>query len=154
MDKVPSEQQAQALAEGVLITTKSQRKGAKEVTARTLPCRITRMGGAASRRLEFVLVEGRNRQIRRMAEAVGLTVERVRAYLKSILNPQPHANASPSMCAHQLHRVVFAGIGLRGLSEGNWSELDEREMEVVRSAIRSSLGVEAAPGEELEDSVE
>ena len=61
------------------------------VTAPTLPCTITRLGNQSStggiggmssgcssssnsRRLEFRLVEGRNRQIRRMAEAVGLNV--------------------------------------------------------------------------------
>ena len=65
-----------------------------------------------SRKLEFTLIEGRNRQIRKMVEAVGLNVV-------------------------ALHRVSFGGIKLKGagLAEGDWVELDENEMEVVQRAI-------------------
>ena len=60
-------------------------------------------GGPESRRLRFVLVEGRNRQIRRMVAALGLEVQ-------------------------ALHRTAFAGISLKGLSANNWAELTEPEM--------------------------
>ena len=60
--------------------------------------------------VQITLIEGKNRQIRKMAEAVGLSV---------VL----------------LHRVSFAGITLKGLSLGNSLELNEKEMKIIRSAI-------------------
>lgn len=60
--------------------------------------------------LQITLIEGRNRQIRKMAEAVGLNVV-------------------------ALHRVTFAGITLKGLSEGNSLELSEKEMKIIQSAL-------------------
>lgn len=65
------------------------------------------------RTVEIVLIEGRNRQIRKMAEAIGLLVIK-------------------------LHRTSFAGISLKGLSEGNWAEFSEREMEVVQTALAAN----------------
>jgi 23S rRNA pseudouridine2605 synthase len=62
--------------------------------------------------VEFRLTEGRNRQIRRMAEAVGLEV----------LN---------------IHRVAFAGITIRGLAEGQSLPLDAKEMKLIAEAIQS-----------------
>ena len=64
------------------------------------------------RTVEIVLTEGRNRQIRKMGEALGLMVTK-------------------------LHRVSFAGISLKGLSEGNWAEFSEREMSVVQIALKA-----------------
>ncbi|KAJ1437170.1 pseudouridine synthase, partial [Ochromonadaceae sp. CCMP2298] len=80
LDRAPSDEQIEKLKAGVVITTPVQRdrhgrvgRGSvtKDVTARTLPCYIKRKSPTV---LEFTLVEGRNRQIRRMAEAVGLNV--------------------------------------------------------------------------------
>ena len=73
------------LAAGVTITTVAQSDGrAKPLTAPTLPCVVERDAApagrananrsAAGRALRFVLREGRNRQIRRMCSALGLTV--------------------------------------------------------------------------------
>lgn len=53
--------------------------------------------------LNFVIVEGRNRQIRRMCEEVGLTVIR-------------------------LKRTEIAGVKLGMLPQGKWRELNEKEM--------------------------
>lgn len=53
--------------------------------------------------LNFVITEGRNRQIRRMCEAVGLTVIR-------------------------LKRTEIAGVKLGMLKQGSWRELNEKEM--------------------------
>ena len=63
----------------------------------------------------MTLVEGRNRQIRKMMEAIGFRVIR-------------------------LHRVEFTGIKLsRGLNEpGDWDYLDEEEMNLVKDALRSA----------------
>ena len=65
----------------------------------------------------MTLVEGRNRQIRKMMEAIGFTVVR-------------------------LHRVEFMGIQLsNGLEEpGDWDYLDEEEMNLVEDALRSLEG--------------
>lgn len=53
--------------------------------------------------LHFIITEGRNRQIRRMCEAVGLTVIR-------------------------LKRVEIAGVKLGMLPVGKWRDLNEKEM--------------------------
>jgi len=53
------------------------------------------------------LREGRNRQIRRMAEAVGLDV-------------------------NKLKRVAFAGVTIEGLRPGQWRELTDRELSRIK----------------------
>ena len=63
-----------------------------------------------NRKFEITLTEGRNRQIRRMAEAVGLNVI-------------------------ALHRTSFAGIRIKGVSEGGWAELSGKEMDLILKAI-------------------
>jgi 23S rRNA pseudouridine2605 synthase len=74
----------------------------------TSPARVRRLGAA---RFELVLHEGRNRQVRRMCEAVG---HRVRS----------------------LHRSVYAGLGVDGLSAGEWRELAPAEVEILKGAAR------------------
>lgn len=124
-DRVPTDYQIAQLASGVVITTPIQRdSGSNEgsrttrtatVTAKTLPCKVQRTSFYNGRNyggklLEFTLIEGRNRQIRRMAEAVGLAVL-------------------------DLHRTSFAGVSLKGLSIGQWEELDESEMNIIQRAV-------------------
>lgn len=66
------------------------------------------------------LIEGRNRQIRRMAEAVGLRVM-------------------------QLHRTSFAGLTLRGLKgAGSWVELDNKEMTIINQLLHETTAAAAA----------
>lgn len=111
INRTPTDDQIQQLRDGIAITTLSQRdRGAKPITAKTRPCKVTRIGNAQSRHLEFVLTEGRNRQIRKMVEAIG----------HEVVN---------------LHRLSFAGITLKGLSENNWSELNENEMVIIQNAL-------------------
>jgi 23S rRNA pseudouridine2605 synthase len=57
----------------------------------------------APSRLELVLHEGRNRQVKRMAEAVGQRVKR-------------------------LHRSRYAGLELGSLEPGRWRELTREEV--------------------------
>jgi 23S rRNA pseudouridine2605 synthase len=71
----------------------------------TAPARVRRLGPA---RFELVLHEGRNRQVRRMCEAVGHRVRR-------------------------LHRSVYAGLRVEGLAPGEWRDLTAAELERLRA---------------------
>ena len=62
----------------------------------------------APSRVELTLHEGRNRQVRRMLDAVGHPVRR-------------------------LHRSTYAGLTLEGLEPGAWRELEPSEVERLRS---------------------
>jgi 23S rRNA pseudouridine2605 synthase len=85
----PTEAALRALAEGVELED--------GVTApATVRC-------LAPSRIELTLHEGRNRQVRRMCEAVGYPVRR-------------------------LHRSVYAGLTLTGLAAGEWRELTPDEV--------------------------
>jgi len=112
MNKRPSDDQLSQLRSGVVITTPLQREKSSrknEVTAKTLSCQVRRAPNN-EKVLEFTLIEGRNRQIRRMAEAVGLLVIK-------------------------LHRTSFVGITLKGLKEGDWLELSPQEMMIIQKAM-------------------
>jgi 23S rRNA pseudouridine2605 synthase len=69
----------------------------------TAPARVRRLGAA---RFELVLHEGRNRQVRRMTEAVGHRVRR-------------------------LHRSVYAGLGVEGMAPGTWRALADDEVRAL-----------------------
>ena len=71
---------------------------------KTLPCDCFVAERKADRTvLIFIIQEGRNRQIRKMCEAVGLTVKR-------------------------LKRTEISGVKLGMLPQGKWRPLNEREM--------------------------
>jgi 23S rRNA pseudouridine2605 synthase len=72
---------------------------------RTAPADVRRLG---RNRIEVVLHEGRNRQVKRMFEAVGLRVL-------------------------SLHRSVYAGVTLEGLEPGAWRRLEPSEVERLRT---------------------
>ena len=89
-----TEDQLTKLTEGIMLD------GTK-----TLPCDVHIIDKGENRTvLNVVLYEGRNRQIRRMCEAVGLTVIR-------------------------LKRTEIAGVRLGMLPQGKWRELNEKEMQ-------------------------
>jgi pseudouridine synthase len=71
---------------------------------RTAPARVRRAGRS---RLELTIHEGRNRQVRRMLEAVGHPVQR-------------------------LHRSEYAGLAVGELEPGAWRELEPSEVERLR----------------------
>jgi 23S rRNA pseudouridine2605 synthase len=73
----------------------------------TAPARVTRLGPS---RLELVLHEGRNRQVRRMLEAVGHPVVRLR-------------------------RSRYAGLGPGRLKPGDWRELNRDEVRRLRRLV-------------------
>src|SRR5919199_844557 len=80
----PDDDALRALAEGVELEDGT-----------TAPARVRRLGPS---RIELVLHEGRNRQVRRMCEAVGHPVR-------------------------ALHRARYADLTLDGLAAGEWREL-------------------------------
>ena len=90
----PSDDVLRLLAEGVELDD-----------GRTAPARARRLG---RNRIELALHEGRNRQVKRMLEAVGHRV------------------------AH-LHRSAYAGLTLGGLEPGAWRELEPSEVERLRT---------------------
>jgi 23S rRNA pseudouridine2605 synthase len=93
VEGTPSDAVLQALRDGVELED-----------GRTAPARVRRLRGGA---LELTIHEGRNRQVRRMLEAVGHPVTR-------------------------LHRSVYAGLTLEGLEPGAWRELEPPEVERLR----------------------
>jgi len=107
------EDDLQKLRDGVVIKTVVQRKGRSEeentLIARTKECKVSRIGPSSC---QMTLVEGRNRQIRKMMEVVGFRVVK-------------------------LQRIEFMGIHLsRGLQQpGDWEYLDKDEMKLVKNAL-------------------
>jgi 23S rRNA pseudouridine2604 synthase len=73
----------------------------------TKPCRTVRLGPD---RFRIVLTEGRNRQIRRMCQALGYRVT-------------------------SLHRVRIMHITVKGLGVGTWKELTSQEREQLLKAV-------------------
>ena len=69
----------------------------------TAPARARRLGPS---RIELTIHEGRNRQVKRMCDAVGHPVQR-------------------------LHRAAYAGLTLEGLEPGQWRELEPSEVELL-----------------------
>ena len=108
----------QHLRDGVVITTVAQRDGSnqrrKALTAPTLPCRVERLPNTRQRGVAMTLVEGRNRQIRKMMGALAYNVV-------------------------ELHRVEFMGITLDPLQqEGDWTSLDQDEMALVQTVLHQA----------------
>ena len=110
------------LSNGVVITTTAQRDRGppKPLTAPTRPCTVVRRGPNA---FSITLTEGRNRQIRRMCEAIGFRVTR-------------------------LERTHVMNIGLDGLrGAGAWGELLGADRRVVDDALTTALDSEPVGGE-------
>ena len=75
---------------------------------RTRPTNLSRLPSKSKHEwLQLTLTEGRNRHVRRIFEAVGHSVTRLR-------------------------RVSFAGITIEGLARGNWRLLDPKEIAALR----------------------
>lgn len=82
----------------------------------TLPCKLRRTG---NRSFNLVLVQGLNRQIRRMCEALGYNVQKLR-------------------------RVRINDIRIGSLQPGQWRELTEAEVTQLKKSIANSSGLPAA----------
>jgi 23S rRNA pseudouridine2604 synthase len=86
-------------------------RGVMILGSKTKPCRMIRVG---SNRFGIVLTEGRNRQIRRMCQALGYRVIK-------------------------LHRTRIMHLSVEGLQVGEWKELTTQEREQLLEAIGRSL---------------
>jgi 23S rRNA pseudouridine2604 synthase len=80
----------------------------------TKKCKVVQEGVYTFR---IILVQGLNRQIRRMCEHFGYEV-------------------------HKLERVRIMNISLKGLPVGDWREVTESEMNVLYSLLKDSSGVD------------
>ena len=79
----------------------------------TLPCKLRRTG---ARSFNLVLVQGLNRQIRRMCEALGYTVKK-------------------------LKRVRINNLRIGNLQPGQWRELTPAELSGLMESIKDSTGL-------------
>lgn len=80
----------------------------------TQPCTVSVLVESAERTvLEFIIREGKNRQIRKMCEAVGLGVSRLR-------------------------RTAIGGVKLGMLRPGEFADLSKEEMRVLRASMGKS----------------
>lgn len=131
LDKTPSDEDIEKLKNGVVIQTTVQRdnKANRDITVKTLPCFVKRIGPDTSKKLQFTLTEGRNRQIRKMCSALGYTVV-------------------------DLHRTMFGGISLKGVSKGNWKELTENEMFIIQKAIKANTVAPVSSKNSIDDDFE
>ncbi len=78
---------------------------------RTRPTHIARLPSKSKHEwLELTLTEGRNRHVRRIFEAVGHSVTRLR-------------------------RVSFAGLSIEGVARGNWRLLEPKEIAALRRLV-------------------
>lgn len=120
-----SPEDVQHLRDGVLITTIAQRDGnrSKPLTAPTLPCQVQQRRNNP-RVLKITLIEGRNRQIRRMLQALGYHVV-------------------------DLHRNNFLRMNLDPLEgPGGWARLSNKEMEIIEDVLARADEVEEAESEQ------
>lgn len=82
----------------------------------TLPCKVVR---ESEKRFRIFLIQGLNRQIRRMCMMVGYKVEK-------------------------LERVRIMNITLKGLPIGKWRELTDEEVKTIMDAVKGSDNSEEA----------
>ena len=87
-------------------------EGVELEDGRTAPAGVRRLAPST---IELALHEGRNRQVKRMCEAVGHPVRR-------------------------LHRRRYDGLDLGNLTPGEWRELTPEEVELLRAAVSGRIG--------------
>ena len=87
-------------------TLRKLAEGVKLEDGKTAPATVRRIDGG---RIELTIHEGRNRQVKRMLEAVGHRVQ-------------------------TLHRSTYGPLTVEGLEPGAWRELEPSEVERLRAA--------------------
>jgi pseudouridine synthase len=99
-------------------TLRKLAEGVKLEDGKTAPAQVRRIERG---RIELTIHEGRNRQVKRMFEAVGHRVK-------------------------TLHRSTYGPLTLEGLEPGAWRELEPSEVDRLRSVTRDSRPPARAPG--------
>ena len=79
-----------------------------ERTAKTSPARVEVVPKTEGKQIKISIHEGRNRQVRKMLESVGLFVRK-------------------------LKRIEYGGLNLKGLKPGAWRYLSEGEIRKLKS---------------------
>ena len=97
------------------------RTGVTLEDGRTAPARVRRVGPAGSNLIELTIHEGRNRQVRRMCQAVGHPVL-------------------------ELQRTRFGPLALGDLAPGEHRRLTAAEVERLRALARPPASVQASSG--------
>jgi pseudouridine synthase len=112
VDRPLSDVDIDNLRNGIVITTVAQRDGkSKPLTAKTKQCQVYKVSETCC---EVTLTEGRNRQIRKMMDALGYEVV-------------------------DLHRVRFGNIAIDDMmNEGDWKRLDGLEMEWIEKILEET----------------
>ena len=105
--KQPSDGTLRKLAEGVNLED-----------GKTAPAEVKRIAGST---IELTIHEGRNRQVKRMFEAVGYRVK-------------------------SLHRPRYGPLELGRLEPGEWRELKPSEVELLRATTRDARGPKRGRG--------
>lgn len=90
--------------------TEKMMSGVEILDTVTLPCKLRRTG---SRSFNLILVQGLNRQIRRMCEALGYTVQKLR-------------------------RIRINCLKIGALQPGQWRELSQAEVNALMASIKDS----------------
>ena len=91
-------------------TLRKLAEGVKLEDGKTAPASVRRLEGG---RIELTIHEGRNRQVKRMLEAVGHRVQ-------------------------TLHRSTYGPLNVEGLEPGAWRELEPSEVEQLRAVSAAS----------------
>lgn len=95
-----------------ILSLRKLREGVELKGGRTLPARVRRVDqGDANALIEIAIREGKNRQVRRMFEAIGFPVTR-------------------------LKRMAVGPVRLGGLKIGEWRYLRSREIAEIQSTVR------------------
>lgn len=118
-----------------MITTVAQRdRTSKKLTQRTKPCKVERLGPRA---VQMTLMEGRNRQIRKMMGALGYTVVKLHRtrFMNINLESGFVSRSRGHKSNHSSNRAQKEGLA----RPGDWSFLDEQEMRLVDNAMHSSM---------------
>lgn len=130
--------------DGIVITTISQRKGRSieenTLVAKTKKAIVERIGHNSCR---MTLVEGRNRQIRKMMEALGLRVVRLHRveFMGICLTTSSSSLTSRTEMENVRNHNTASATDYGGLKRpGDWAYLDEREMNLIENAIRIAQG--------------
>lgn len=114
VDKEIRASDIQTLRDGIVITTVAQRDNtAKPLTAKTKPCIVDRFPDRNDS-IIMTIMEGRNRQIRKMLSGLNYHVV-------------------------ALKRVQFGGISLDRLERpGDWQRLNREEMEIIERILKEA----------------